>query len=135
MKFVDKTSVMVDFSILGDDFDPDIITEMLAIVPSTKYKKGEINKRNIAWKENCWSIDTGYIETIDLKNLIKEIIAKLNVRKTVLIDLKKKFEINYLFIVVMKIEQKEKPVIDFDNEIISFLNDINAEITFDYYIF
>lgn len=40
-----STNVMVEFRILGDSFDPDYITDCLAVVPSISWKKGDKAKK------------------------------------------------------------------------------------------
>ncbi|SHL04119.1 protein of unknown function [Desulforamulus aeronauticus DSM 10349] len=61
---MDKTNIMVEFCILGDDFNPEEVTSKLLIEPREQYLKGSRSTRNIERKETCWSISTGYVETL-----------------------------------------------------------------------
>lgn len=132
---MDKTSVMVDFSIIGDDFSPQEITERLKIVPTEQYRKGELSKRSIERKESCWSKSTGYVETLYVSEVLTKLVAEILCAKKLLIDLKKELDLTYKFIIVIKIEQNQKPAIYLEKSIIEFANDIQAEIDFDLYIF
>lgn len=130
-----KTSIMVDFSILGDDFAPIDITKQLTLIPTEQYQKGDLSKRNVERVESCWSINTGYVETLYLSEVFTSLIQEISGKKELLIDLKKKLDLTYKFIIVIKMEQNQKPAIFLDSSIIEFANDIKAEIDFDLYIF
>lgn len=132
---MDKTKLMAEFSIIGDWFDPTIITKELLIEPTDCYFKGDVSKRNIERKETCWYLSTGYIETLYVSDVLKIILDALNVKKDKLNDLKEKFDLTYKLFIVAQIEDKQVPAIYFDSEIIEFTNYIKAEIDFDMYIF
>lgn len=44
---LDKTQVKVYFSLYGDDFPIDNVTEILGIKPTNSYKKGDVIPKNI----------------------------------------------------------------------------------------
>lgn len=132
---MDKTCIMVDLSIIGDCFDPQAITERLAILPTEQYQKGERSKRNIERKENCWSISTGYVETLYVSEVLNQIVKEVADKKSVLIDLKKEFDLTYKFFIVINIEQNQKPAIYLESSFIEFANAINADVDFDLYMF
>lgn len=47
-----KTNIMIEFCILGDDFNPKEITQKLLIEPTEYYKRGEKSIRNIEKKKH-----------------------------------------------------------------------------------
>ncbi|MFD0587351.1 DUF4279 domain-containing protein [Paenibacillus sp. GCM10027627] len=132
---MDKTSIMVDFSIIGDDFSPSIITERLNIVPTEQYNKGELSKKNLTRKESCWSKSTGYIDTLYVSEVLEKIMMEISDSKQTLIELREEFDLVYKFIVVLKIEQNQKPAVYLETSIIQFASEIEAEIDFDFYIY
>lgn len=133
---MDKTSVLVEFKIIGDEFEPEIITKVLQISPDKYWKKGEqIKNKNSIRNFSCWSIKTGYEESIDINNQLVKIINKIKDKKNELVELKNQNKFYYKIQVVIKIENNEKPAIYLNRDIIGFLNDIKAELDFDLYIY
>ncbi|OMF56278.1 hypothetical protein BK141_27555 [Paenibacillus sp. FSL R5-0765] len=64
---MDKTNIMAEFNIIGDHFEPKLITEQIGIEPSGTYIKGEeIDDRDLYRKEACWFLDTDYQEFFDI---------------------------------------------------------------------
>lgn len=126
--------MMIDFSIIGEEFNPNVITEKLELEPTEQYMKGEKNKRNFERKETCWSISTDYIETLYISELIDELLYKLSSKKDILIHLKKEINLEFKFFIVINIENNIKPAIYLDKRIIEFANAIEAEFDFDLYI-
>lgn len=133
---MDKTSVLVEFKIIGDEFEPEIINKVLQISPDKYWKKGEqIKNKNSIRNFSCWSIKTGYEESIDINNQLVKIINKIKDKKNELVELKNQNKFYYKIQVVIKIENNEKPAIYLNRDIIGFLNDIKAELDFDLYIY
>lgn len=126
---------MVDFSIIGDNFNPKEITEKLLLEPTEWYIKGEKNKRNFERKETCWSISTGYVETLYVSDLFDELLDKLSSKKEALIELKTDYNLTCKFFIVVNIKENIKPAIYLEKKVIEFANDLEAEFDFDLYIF
>lgn len=125
---------MVDFSIIGEEFNPEIITKKLLLEPTECYLKGEKNSRNFERKETCWSFSTGYVETLYVSELFDEVLNKLTSKKDTLIKLKNDYNLVFKFFIVINIEEDIKPAIYIDKKIIKFANDLEAEFDFDLYI-
>lgn len=125
---------MIDFSIIGDDFNPNFITEKLKLEPTEQYRKGEKNSRNFVWQETCWSISTDYVETLYVSELINRLLEKLSSRKDILIYLKRELNLEFKFFIVINIENNVKPAIYLDKRTVEFANAIEAEFDFDLYI-
>ena len=132
---MEKTNVMVDFSIIGDDFTPDEITKKLLLKPDEYYMKGDKLKSNFKRKECCWSINTGYVETLYVSELIEELIDKLSKKIDILVDLKKNYKVTFKFFIVINIVDNQKPAIYLDKGIIAFANILEAEFDFDIYVY
>lgn len=132
---MEKTNIMVDFSIIGDEFEPNEITKKILLKPNEYYKKGDKSESNFKRKECCWSINTGYVETLYVSELIGELIDKLSKKIDVLVDLKKNYKLIFKFFIVINIIDNEKPAIYLDKSIIAFANILEAEFDFDIYIY
>jgi hypothetical protein len=131
---MNKTNIMVEFSMIGEQFDSKVITQELLVEPTGYYSKGDKSKRNIERKETCWYLSTGYVETLFVSDVLKRIIEKLKDKIEKLNELKRKFDLIYKFFIVVNIEDKHTPAIYLDSEVIEFTNYIKAEFDFDIYI-
>ncbi len=71
---MDKTNVMVEFNIIGDTFNPDIVTQKLIINPTEIWIKGEqIKDKDLYRKHTLWSKATKYEESLDINDQLKTI--------------------------------------------------------------
>jgi hypothetical protein len=132
---MDKTNLMVEFSVIGENFNPDIITKELQIEPTEYYLKGDKSKRNTERKETCWYISTGYVNTLYVSDVLSPILEKLKDKGEKLNDLKNQFDLTYKFFIVVKIENGQVPAIYLDSKVIEFANSVKAEFDFDMYIY
>lgn len=131
-----KTTVMVEFAIFGDDFSPDAVTEKLSTKPTQCWMKGEpIRDTVIVRKETNWSISTGYEESWDINDQLKKLVEFMETKRSDLKELKRIYNLEYKFFIVINVENNEKPAIYLENDMIEFANDIKAWFDFDLYIF
>lgn len=132
---MERTSIMLEFCIIGENFNPQVVTDKLSLNPTECYMKGEKNSRNFIRQESSWSISTGYVETLYLSELLDMMLDKLSNKKEKIIDLKREYNLACKFFVVINIKENVKPAIYLDNRIIEFANLIGAEFDFDMYIY
>lgn len=131
-----NSNVNVEFVIVGEYFDPDIFTRTLNLEPNDFWIKGDsVKNRNIVRKDSCWSIETGYYESLDISDQINLMINTITGKKELIKKLKHEFKVKYLFLIIVNIEDDVKPVISFGTEIIEFANYIGATIEVAYYIY
>ena len=130
----DKTSIMVELAVFGDEFDPEVMTKRLSIFPDRFWKKGDsIRNLKIVRKESSWMLSTGYVESLYLENQLKEIIARLYPKKDEFIALKKELNVDCKIFAVAIIRDNQTPSIYFDSSVIDFIHEIDAEIDIDLY--
>lgn len=132
---MDKTNVKVEFSIFGDGFDPNTITDTLQITPTRTWLKGDNIKGDLFRKETCWELATEYEESLDINNQIKKIKNLIQDRKDEVVKLIRQNNLECKLEVVINIENNERPAMYINNETIKFIHDIGAEIDFDLYIY
>ncbi|HDR7913935.1 DUF4279 domain-containing protein [Bacillus pretiosus] len=135
---------MAYFSITGDIFPVEVITEALSIEPTSTYKKGDVvakrdnpnlvSTKIIYRKETDWTLSTGYQESYDINNQLHVILKSLEGKTEQLKHLKKKYSLQFLFMVVIQVENNESPAMYLQKDIIDFASSIQAEIHFDLYI-
>jgi hypothetical protein len=134
---MENTSIKVKFQVIGDDLEPSVITQRLSIQPVKTWRKGEALPRNtdISRDFSCWLISTDYEESIDINNQLRKILDLILVKRDELITMRDELKVDYLFEVVIKIENNMKPAMHLDKELIKFASEIEAEFDFDLYIY
>ena len=131
-----KTSVMVEFSICGENFEPDYITKQLNIIPCETYLKGDLVKNGkIVRKETSWSISTDYEDSYDINEQLEKISDLLNRKTETLLKLKQELSVDILFMITVKIKNNETPAMYLKKPFIHFLSILDAEIGFDVYVY
>lgn len=136
---------MAYFSAVGDEFPLDTVTIALGIEPTNIHKKGDVIERSdnphlvstkIRYrKETDWTLSTGYQESYDINNQLNVILKFLEEKTEQLKYLKEKYGLEFLFMIVIQVENNESPAMYLRKDIIDFASLIQAEIHFDLYIF
>ncbi|MED2184771.1 DUF4279 domain-containing protein [Bacillus wiedmannii] len=135
---------MAYFSATGNIFPVEAITDALSIEPTRTYKKGDVvakrdnpnlvSTKTLYRKETNWTFSTGYQESYDINNQLQVILKSLEGKTEQLKHLKKKYSLEFRFMVVMQVENNESPAMYLQKNIIDFVSSIQAEIHFDLYI-
>lgn len=133
---VENTNLMVEFTILGDNLNPQEVTEILNIQPQKQWVKGDgIPRKEYKRKDSCWVISTGYEESLDINVQISKVVKLIEQKIIHLRRLKEVYNLEFIFSIVVNIENNQKPAMYFNRELLEFVNQINAEIDIDLYIF
>lgn len=140
---MDVTRVMAYFSIFGDEFPLEEITGELAIEPTDTHNKGDIiepakgvvSTRVKQRLETDWTLSTGYQDSYDINDQLKPLLSKLEGKQNALTHLKNKYNIEYLFMVVIEIENNRTPATYLEKDVIDFAAAVGAEIHFDMYVY
>ncbi|HHN8460649.1 TPA: DUF4279 domain-containing protein [Morganella morganii] len=133
---MDKTTVRVYFSIYGDFFDVDDVTQRLCLQPSEVKIKGCIpdgkKRPNI---ETAWKLSTGDEVSHDINDQLDKVITLLDGKDNQLQSIKNQYNVRFIFSLIVKIENGEKPGMYFNTEKLDFISKIGAEIDIDLYIY
>lgn len=124
------------FSLYGDDFPIDEVTEKLRVTPTETYKKGDIipNRSPICYrKETSWDLGTNYQESIDVNKHLQGIVDKLQNKSITINEIKDTYSLECKFFIVITIENGNTPALYMDKEIIKFASSIEAEFDVDLY--
>ena len=121
--------------IMGDDLDPNNITDILGHNPSRKQKKGEIligknTGRKREAKFGMWSLSASAQEPGNLDTQIPEILGKLNQDITAWNDLARKYDLD-LFCGLFMLTEMEGLCID--PKSLLLLGQRNIELALDIY--
>ncbi|WP_139311355.1 DUF4279 domain-containing protein [Bacillus sp. MRMR6] len=138
-----KTQVMVYFSLYGNEFPIEDVTEAMGIEPTNSYKKGDvivrplnpnvISTKSQYRKETSWELSTGYQESFDVKIQMDQILERLKNKADIINGLKNKYQLECDFSIVIIMENGDTPGLHIDNEQIAFANSIKADFDIDLY--
>ena len=131
------------FTIFGEDFPIEIVSDSLRITPTRSYKKGDVIIREpnpyviytgtTYRKETAWEFGTEYEETFDFQEQIANVINQLKNKENIINELCSKYKLKCHFMIVIRINEGNTPAVTINNEFIKLANDIGAEIEFDLY--
>jgi hypothetical protein len=127
---------MVYFSLFGDEFPLEDVTEKLEVTPTETYKKGDLipNRSTACYrKETSWDLGTGYQVSLNVNNQLQQIINKLHNKSSIINEIKEAYSVECKFFIVVKIEQGKTPALFLDKDIIKFAASIEAEFDADLY--
>lgn len=128
----DKTQINIDFSIVGDFFDTDLITEKIGVSPTEILKKGELlENRRLPNMETVWSYQTGKKDSFDLEEQFSIIFNVFQSKKNIIKDLCKQYNLKIYLQCNISILNDEAPIIHLDNKSLNFISEIGADIDID----
>jgi len=133
-----NTNVSVKFLIFTyeNTFNPDEITELLGIKPTTSYvQKNKIDENCMPIQETSWNLIIDYEESYDIEFQLNKIMEILIPKKETLIEIQKKYSPYMEFMIVINVEKGEWPAMYLQKDFIKFVADIGGEIQFDPYYY
>ncbi|WKA56663.1 DUF4279 domain-containing protein [Planococcus shixiaomingii] len=137
--FETKSEVMVRFSLFGDEFPIDFVTEQLGIEPTATYKKGEIlakadkGFRTRYRKESCWELSSGYQTSFDAGEQMNQVLEPLKSKTALINNLKAQFNLDCKIFVVIVIKNGDTPALGPDLAQVEFAYLVGAEFDTDLY--
>ncbi|WP_113675808.1 DUF4279 domain-containing protein [Vallitalea guaymasensis] len=131
-----KTNVNVEFVIWGDFFDLNTISRELAIKPTEQWVKGTpVPNRPVTRDDTSWIYELGVESSYDINNQLSKMVNILSPKVDVLLYLKKLFNINYLLVVTVKVNNDIYPALSIKLPIIQLMNTIESGIDIDMYVY
>ena len=127
----------VYFSLRGNDFNPDSLTELIGVAPTNIIYEGT-KLKNTTRKFSSWELSTDEIcsEVIDVYDLSDEIVKQLISKKDQILDEVQKHNLTPCLQVVLWISTNDEistPAIGFNPDTLKFISDIGGYIDVDTY--
>jgi hypothetical protein len=130
------TQIKLLFSIFGDLFNPETLSDILKISPIAFWSKGDlVPNRNIELvrKETCWEYSTGFIQTLNFEDVSVQFIKLINPNIHLLEKYIGENKLQTKIDIVVEIVNDEKPSLYIGKDFIELLVRINGEIDIDLY--
>lgn len=130
-----NTNVRVDFRIIGEEFDIQMISKELGIAPTISWNKGDLIKNTKkAHTYTAWIFSTGVEETLDINSQLKKMEKIFYSKENILCVIRKKYNLEFCIDIVIVIENQSPPAIYLDKDIVHFASTIDARFDFDTYV-
>lgn len=130
-----KSEIKVEFTIFHNSFlDHQEITKLIGIEPVISWNLGDEIRKNLFRKESAWIYSTGYIVSLDLKDILNSIIQILTPNIQALSEYIYSQNLESKFDIVFQISKDQIPSHFLSKEFINLSCKLNAVIETDIYL-
>ena len=130
-----KSTIELRLTLVGNDFNVELVTKTLGITPNFTRDKKEILKNGKEFGDTEWGVAFQKHPSWDIEEHFNEMLRLFKGKEEKLVEVAEKCNAEWNLVYVIEIENGDKPAIGFTKSMISFLYDIKAEVGFDYYIY
>ncbi|MFA9559504.1 DUF4279 domain-containing protein [Evansella sp. AB-rgal1] len=116
-------------------FNPDDITNLLEIQPFRSCTYGDTRRIGSPYFFSCWDAEESDIDRLDIEAQCMDSIKNLKYKIPLLNQIKEKYDVNFVIMIVPSIYGEEPPVMSFNKEIIEFCYLTGTTIEVDMYVF
>lgn len=136
---MEKGNTCVYFALTGDNFDTQIVTDRIGVIPTETWNKGDKGEYKPILEYSCWKLSTVEgKEYLMVDSLVDEIVSKLFDKIEIINDLKKQYNLKSILEIVMYIdinEEQSTPTLGHDLKTIEFLFRTQTKTDIDIYRF
>ena len=134
-----ETNIYAEFRIMGDTFDPDVITQALSVQPTEIWRKGDCvysnrGKLTTLRQYTNWGYQTAVTETLDINTPIRTLQAVFADKTDTLLHLQKQYDLSFTIDIVIEVENNEPPAMCLEGFVLAFSTALDARIDIDMYI-
>ena len=126
----------VYFAFQADNFDPNVVTTELGILPTDSWRTGEPGKYIHEQKYSCWQLKSTSHELLNMDKLVNEVVSQLSEKTELINNIKQRLDLDTALSIVMYIdinEAQSTPYLGHNSEVISFLHRTGTTTDVDIY--
>ena len=133
-KTVEKTRICASFMLIGEDFDPNYVTQALKTQPKFIQKRDSFLKTGKACGYTAWGLETKLEESRDAEAQLNKVIAPYFDKVELLNRLREECGAEWHVQIVVYTGTDGSPSLGFSKEQLKFLGAIEAEfVDIDFY--
>ncbi|MBC7624847.1 MAG: DUF4279 domain-containing protein [Aeromicrobium sp.] len=124
---------LVYFALSGNDFEPDEVTRLIGVEPTSIRRKGVPTPVFSFWQFGSEEVVS---DIVDIYEMSSALVFRLQAYEAKIANTKKLLKLDAVLQVVLWItadESKSTPAIGFEPEVITFLSNIGASVDIDTY--
>ena len=134
-----KTNIYSEFRIMGDTFDPNLVTQTLRVHPTETWRKGDCvynnqGKCTTLRQYTKWGYKTATLETLYMDEPIQILQETFEDKVDSLLELKKQHNLSFSIDIVIEVENNEPPAMCLEGFVLTFSTALDARIDIDMYI-
>lgn len=134
-----KTNIYSEFRIMGDTFDPNLVTQTLRVHPTETWRKGDCvynnqGKCTTLRQYTKWGYKTATLETLYMDEPIQILQETFEDKVDSLLELKKQHNLSFSIDIVIEVENNEPPAMCLEGFVLAFSTALDARIDIDMYI-
>jgi hypothetical protein len=127
---MEQTTVMVEFAMGGEEFNPDEVTKLLGILPTETRIKGSMTDGQYHPAiETTWCLRNYENSINNLDQQLCQIINRIKDKTEILLKLKKEYNLYYIFIIVAYIYDDIESDIYLKRNTLDFISLLDAKLT------
>lgn len=120
-----RNEISVEFILTGLELNPEEITNLLKISPTSTWKLGDlIGKSILGHEHNGWSLKSNLENSVDLEEHIIYVLQKLQPSWQKLVDICYQYDAEISCVIYSY--EAQAPAIHFDKDIIGRVAELNA---------
>jgi len=125
--------IRCDFILTGYGYDPDAITQALAIEPTRTWRQGDaIARSGLHYKHDGWCLSNGPVEALDAQEVAQPLLAKLLPQADTIATLRVQWALDCEVAYTVHSEDAV-PALHFDLAMVRALAQLHAEFDIDVY--
>ncbi|WP_239374917.1 DUF4279 domain-containing protein [Snodgrassella gandavensis] len=125
-----QATVMVEFMIGGEEFNPDEVTKLLGILPTeTRIKGSMTDGQYYPAIATTWYLRNYQESMSNLDQLLSQIINGIKDKSEILLKLKKEYDLYYEFIIVANEGNNIESEVYLKKDTLDFISLLGAKLT------
>lgn len=135
---MERTKIKLDFAVFGGHLDPKQFDKEMKLDSTEYWYAGDlIPEMNVKLtrKETAWHYTVGFVETLDIEDVIDIFIDNIGVKIDFVSDYLNKSNAEAKFYFVIETWNEESPSVYFNTKFLSLINGLKAEIDVDLYYY
>lgn len=135
---MEQTSFYTYIKLVGnDDFPLEEVTARLQIDPTDAWRIGDkaSTKNPLGRLYTCWQYKVGPMQSFNVDDVLKPLYEQFHSKGDVINALKEQYDLAVGIVVVIEIENGEKPALTISPAMSQFASSIGAEIDIDLYAY
>lgn len=126
------TSIKCYFEVIGDGFNPDLLTEAMGIEPTKTWRVGDTTRRSgRPYKHDGWSIRSEEVASLDLREVVLPVLRRLLPVAGVLSEYCDRLNLEAVLSCAVYVEDDQMPALSLDSETIRMLSALGASLDID----
>lgn len=128
-----QTEVTIEFIICGPNFNPDSVTKLLGISPTTYTIRGSMRNCKFSTAiETTWCLRHSINSLNNLDHQVRQIIDRIENKLNILLTFKEENDIDFIFTIYGHVYKNEKQSdIYLKKNTLDFISDLGSKLTID----